>query len=276
MIGLLHLLQRNNKLFRRDRTQVFFSLLSVFIVLFLYILFLQKSQLDAIESMIPMTSGVKILVNEWMVAGILSIMGVTTTLGALGLYVRDREEGVFLDLLTTPMRALQLQLSYVINAWIIGMAFSLIGLALCEVFIVATGGDVLAFPAMLKVIGFLALGVTASSAMNCVLILFTNRQSSFSTLGTIVGTAIGFFCGVYVPIGVLPEFVQKIITAFPISHYTSLLRQEMMGDSLETVFTEAVVRSEYEKIFGVVFEWQGGILSSSMSISYLIFSIIVF
>ena len=179
MQALLHLIQRNNKLFRRDKTLMFFSLLSVFIVLILYIIFLQKMQLDSIASMIPVTNGIKTLVNEWMAAGMLSIMSVTTTLSALGLYIRDREEGGFLDLLTTPVRAMQLQLSYVANAWIIGMLFTCIGLFICELYIVFSGGEWLGASSLLQVLAIIALGVTVSSVMNCMLILFINGQSCF-------------------------------------------------------------------------------------------------
>ena len=276
MQALLHLIQRNNKLFRRDKTLMFFSLLSVFIVLILYVIFLQKMQLDSIASMISVTNGIKTLVNEWMAAGMLSIMSVTTTLSALGLYIRDREEGGFLDLLTTPVRAMQLQLSYVANAWIIGMLFTCIGLFICELYIVFSGGEWLEASSLLQVLAIIALGVTVSSVMNCMLILFINGQSAFSTLSTIVGTAIGFLCGVYVPMGVLPDFVQKIILAFPISHYTVLLRQVMMDHSLSALFTDSMTRTEYERIYGVVLVWQNDTLPSIYSMGYLVISLLVF
>ena len=270
------LINRHHKLFRRDKTLVFFSMLSVLIMLILYIAFLQKMQVDRIEQIIQGQEGIKVLVNEWMVAGILSIMGVTTTLSVLGLYIKDRESGVFQDFLSTPSKAAKLQLSYVINGFFVGMAFSLVGLLLCELFLVLIGGELLSFAKLVKVLGIITIGVLASTVINCVLILFVNSTSAFSTLGTIVGTVIGFLCGVYVPMGVLPNFVQQIILAFPISHYTVLLRQIMMEDSLATVFgQEAVAQSAYEETYGIVFEWNNQVMTATASITYLIVTTVV-
>ena len=270
------LINRHHKLFRRDKTLVFFSMLSVLIMLILYIAFLQKMQVDRIEQIIQGQEGIKVLVNEWMVAGILSIMGVTTTLSVLGLYIKDRESGVFQDFLSTPSKAAKLQLSYVINGFFVGMIFSLVGLLLCELFLVLIGGELLSFAKLVKVLGIITIGVLASTVINCVLILFVNSTSAFSTLGTIVGTVIGFLCGVYVPMGVLPNFVQQIILAFPISHYTVLLRQIMMEDSLATVFgQEEAAQSAYEETYGIVFEWNNQAMTTTASITYLIVTTVV-
>ena len=56
MKSLSSLISRNIKIYFRDRTLLLLSLLSVFIVILLYAVFLQQTQLDAIWSvrqMIP-------------------------------------------------------------------------------------------------------------------------------------------------------------------------------------------------------------------------------
>lgn len=91
MNSLFYLISRNNKIYRRDRTLLLLSLLSVFIVILLYAVFLQQTQIDAIKQIVGMTNESKVMVNEWMVAGLLSITAVTTTLGAFGIMVKDKE-----------------------------------------------------------------------------------------------------------------------------------------------------------------------------------------
>lgn len=49
------------------------------------------------------TKGMKVMVNEWMISGLLSIIAVTTTLGAFGTYVNDLEAKKNVDLLTTEL-----------------------------------------------------------------------------------------------------------------------------------------------------------------------------
>ena len=97
MEALFSLVLRNNKIFRRDKTQVFFSLLSVIIVIVLYAVFLQKMQVDAIERLTEATPELIAMVNEWLVAGLLSMIAVSTTLGAYGIAVKDQESKVQAD-----------------------------------------------------------------------------------------------------------------------------------------------------------------------------------
>ena len=272
MTSFWSLVSRNNKIFRRDKTLVFFSLLSVIIVVALYAIFLQKIQLDAIKNIIEATPAIETMVNEWLVAGLLSMLAVTTTLGAFSITIQDMESKAAADFLTSPLSRAKIQLSYVVNAFFIGVAFILVALVLCEVFIVATGGAVLSFEQMVKVLGLLLLSVLLASVFNMFLVLFVESRNAFSTLSTIVGTVLGFLCGVYVPVGLLPSFAQNIIQYFPISHTTVLLREAFMQDSIQTVFagtpTEAV--ESYKLNFGVVYENGGSILASSTSLIIII------
>lgn len=277
MEALSSLVQRNNKVFRRDKTQVFFSLLSVLIVIVLYAVFLQKMQVDAIEQMTEATPELVTMVNEWLVAGLLSMIAVSTTLAAYGIAVKDLESKAQADFLTAPISRATIQFSYVINALIIGCIFSFIALIGCEIFIVATGGELLSFRNFVNVVGILFLSVLLASVFNLFLVLFVNTQNSFSTLGTIVGTAIGFLCGVYVPVGALPTFAQNLIMYFPISHTTLLLRNPFMESSISKVFdgVPASYVEDYKINYGIVYELHGNILSTSTSVIIIFVTIIV-
>ncbi|WP_375200285.1 ABC transporter permease [Bacillus sp. RS11] len=277
MEALSSLVQRNSKVFRRDKTQVFFSLLSVLIVLVLYAVFLQKMQVDAIEQMTEATPELVTMVNEWLVAGLLSMIAVLTTLAAYGVAVKDLESKAQADFLTAPISRATIQFSYVINALIIGCIFSFIALIGCEIFIVATGGELLSFRNFVNVVGILFLSVLLASVFNLFLVIFVNTQNSFSTLSTIVGTAIGFLCGVYVPVGALPTFAQNLIMYFPISHTTLLLRNAFMESSISKVFEGAPASQidEYKKVYGIVYDLHGNILSTSTSIMIIFVSILV-
>ncbi len=264
-------------MFRRDKTLVFFSLLSIFIVIILYTVFLQKMQIDAIKQVTVATPEMIKMVNEWLVAGLLSMIAVTTTLGAFSITIQDMESKVTADFLTAPISRSIIQFSYVINAFIIGIVFSFVALIGCEIYLVATGGEWLSLEALLKVIGILLLSVSLASIFNLFLIQFVKSQNAFSTLSTIVGTVIGFLCGVYVPLGVLPVFAQNLIMYFPISHTTVLLREAIMHDSLQNVFQGIPVEQidAYKLNFGVMYELNGHIVSSSVSIAIIILTMLV-
>ncbi|MGG2107786.1 ABC transporter permease [Lysinibacillus pakistanensis] len=277
MEAFISLVQRNNKVFRRDKTQVFYSLLSVIIVIVLYAVFLQKMQVDAIEQMTEATPELITMVNEWLVAGLLSMIAVTTTLAAYGIAVQDLESKAQADFLTAPISRATIQFSYVFNAFIIGCIFSFIALIGCEIFIVSTGGELLSIGDFVHVVGLLFLSVLLASVFNLFLVLFATTQNSFSTLSTIVGTALGFLCGVYVPIGALPSFAQNLIMYFPISHTTLLLRNAFMGSSFTKVF-EGIPASnveEYKEMYGIVYNLHGNILSTSTSVIIILATILI-
>ncbi len=278
MRALFSLVHRNHKVFRRDKMQVVFSFLSVIIVIVLYAVFLQQVQVDAIAQVITPTPAIEQMVNEWLVAGLLSMVAVTSTLGALGLAVQDLESKATADFLTAPISRAKIQLSYIVNAFIVGLVFSLIALIGCELFLVATGGELLGIHELLKVLGIIVLSVLLASVFNTFLVLFVTTLNAFSTLSTIVGTVLGFLCAVYVPLGVLPNFAQYLVMYFPISHTTLLLREVFMHDSIQTVFAGAPTEEleAYKLNFGVAYDMHGQELSSSTSLIVIIVSIIVF
>lgn len=277
MESLFSLVSRNNKMFRRDKTQVFFSLLSVIIVIALYGIFLQKLQIDAIEQVTKATPETVTMVNEWLVAGLLSMIAVTTTLGAFGIAIQDLESKSVADFLTAPISRAKIQLSYVLNAFVIGFIFSFIAFIGCEIFIVATGGQLLTIRGMVEVLGLLILSVLLASTFNMFLVLFIHSLNAFSTLSTIIGTVIGFLCGVYVPFGVLPGFAQNLIMYFPISHTTVLLREAFMQNSIQTVFAYAsdAQVEDYKINFAIVYEMNGKLLASTTSLLVIVITTII-
>lgn len=277
MEAFISLVQRNNKVFRRDKTQVFYSLLSVIIVIVLYAVFLQKMQVDAIEQMTEATPELITMVNEWLVAGLLSMIAVSTTLAAYGIAVKDFESKAQADFLTAPILRATIQLSYVFNAFIIGCILSFIALIGCEIFIVSTGGELLSIRDFVQVVGLLCLSVLLASVFNLFLVLFATTQNSFSTLSTIVGTALGFLCGVYVPLGTLPSFAQNLIMYFPISHTTLLLRNAFMESSIAKVFEDVPASNvkEYKEMYGIVYNLHGNILSTSTSVIIILATILI-
>lgn len=277
MNTLWQLVSRHQKMYRRDKSLVFFSLLSVLIVVSLYAIFLQKTQVTAIEQWVPASVQLTSMVNEWMSAGLLSIIGVTSTLTAFGIYVRDMERKVLADFLTTPLSRLSIQMSYVVNAIVIGFILSIMGLISCQLFIVLMGGEWFTFIKLTKLIGIVMLSVLLCSSFNLLLTLMVSTETALSTVSTIVGAAIGFLCGVYVPLAAVPNVVQNIIMLFPISHTAVLFRQVLMEDSLNSVFIGAVeAKQNYTFDFGINYRWGDLTFSSMHSILYILLFTVIF
>ncbi|MFA5409056.1 MAG: ABC transporter permease, partial [Bacilli bacterium] len=203
MKNTLSLTKRNLLLFFRNKSEVFFSFLSVIIILGLYVLFLSDLQVLNIENEVGKIAGVKALVNSWVMAGLIAVSTVTLSLGALGRMVADRQNNSLNDFLVAPVKREQIFLSYILSALIITMILSIMLIAIAQIYISSSGGQILSLIGILEVLGITFLCTLSSSLLMLFIISFIRNEQSYSLVSTIVGTLIGFVTGAYIPIGIL-------------------------------------------------------------------------
>lgn len=258
---------RNLRLFFRDRTAVFFSLLSVFIVLGLYLLFLGDVWADGMED-IP---GVRALMNSWIVAGLLSVASVTTAMGAFGTMITDRCQGIDRDFQTTPMRRSLLTGGYILSAFLVALIMSFVTLFAGQGYLLLQGGSLFSGSQLLRTAGILFLTALSNSAMLLFFVSWFRSTQAFGTASTILGTLIGFLTGIYLPVGELPEAVQTVIKCFPPSHGAALLRQVLMEQTMADTFAGAPagVSEAFCEEMGVTYLLNGQRLSAGVSIAVL-------
>lgn len=232
---MFNLAKRNLKLFFRDKSAVFFSLLAVFIIIGLYVLFLG----DTIAGDMTEIKEARYLMDSWIMGGLLAVTSVTTTMGAFGTMVEDRANGNAKDFYASPLKRYQIAGGYVISSFMVGLIMCMVTFVLAEIYIVANGGELLPLISMLKIIVLIFLSVLASSAMVFFLVSFFSSVNAFATGSTIIGTLIGFLTGIYIPIGNLPDAVQMIVKIFPVTHAGVLFRQVFMEEPLKISFDGA-------------------------------------
>ncbi len=250
---MLNLTQRNLKMFFRQKSAVFFSLLGVVIIIALYLLFLG----DVWRTNFRDIPGAGFLMDSWIMAGTLAATAITTTLGAFGTMVSDIETGVIRDFKSAPLKRYQIAGGYLASAYIIGLIMSLAALVLAEAYILIGGGELLSFGAMIKVLGVLLVSVMASSSMTFFLVSFFTNSNAFGTACTVIGTMIGFLTGVYLPVGTLPSAMQWVIKLFPVSHSAVLFRQIFLEEPIRQSFSGAPVTvvSEFNELMGGTFSY---------------------
>lgn len=272
MIGFA---RRNLLNFFRDKTAVFFSLLAVFIIIGLYALFLGDIWVGSLPDMI----GVRYLMDSWIMAGLIAVTSITTTMGAFGIMVEDRAKKIVKDITSSPLSRAGIAGGYIISAYLIGVIMSLVTVALAEVYVIANGGRLLSAAAFGEVFALILLSCTASTALVLFIVSFFKSANAFATASTILGTMMGFLTGIYIPIGQLPEAVQWVVKIFPVSHAAVLLRQVMMQDALSATFAgapESAV-SQFKQAMGMVFTGaSGGALPGYVSMLVLAATALVF
>jgi multidrug/hemolysin transport system permease protein len=155
---------------------------------------------------------------------------------------------------------------------------SLVALIVAEIFIVIKGGSLVSLIDFVKLFGLILLATVANSAIVVFIVSFFNTLNAFGTASTLVGTLIGFFTGIYLPIGVFPPTVQWLIKLFPPSHAASLMRQVMMRSPMEKMFAGAPQKmiNEFKWQLGVEFVFGDRVITSGVSILILVGTAVIF
>jgi len=271
---MINLLRRNLLIYFRDKATVFFSMLSVIITFGLYILFLG----DLYTSNYADSEQTRFLMDSWIMAGILGVTSVTTTLGAYGTMVVDETRFITKDFYSAPLKRRTIAAGYIISSYVIGLIMTVLAFVCAEVYIVLGGGELLPVTTAIKLFGCMLLSVLSSSALILLIVSPIRTSNAFGVASTIIGTIIGFLCGIYVPAGVLPEGIQWVIKFFPPAHAVTLYRNLMMEVPMKAVFSGAP--AEYADVFrtemGLHYKIGSYTTDITFSLMVLIVSAIVF
>ncbi|PKM40979.1 MAG: ABC transporter [Firmicutes bacterium HGW-Firmicutes-9] len=271
---MINFMKRNLLVFFKDRASVFFSLLSVFIIIGMYALFLG----DVWSSSMSEIANARNIMDRWIVAGLIAVTSVTTTMGAFGTMVEDKSKKIIKDIHSSPMPRVSIAGGYILSAFVIGVIMCVVALVLCQLYLLSGGGTMFTGIQFLKIFGLILLSTFSNTALVLFFVSFFQSNNAFSIASTIIGTIIGFMTGIYIPIGQLPESVQMVIKLFPPSHSALLLRQVIMEDAITTGFAgaPAEVVDGFKQMLGVTFQVGDKMVTPMTSILVLIGAGILF
>jgi len=249
------LIKRNLLLFFRDRANVFFSMLAVIITILLYIIFLADLMMGAVGDDISATaSEIQLVISGVILSGTIAVGSVTSCLNATARMVIDRED-VAKDFFASPISRTKLMFGYVISSAIIGLTMSGLALVATVIYLLISGGALLAVADLGLLLITLILGVLSANSMTLLLSSFVKSRNAFGSLGSLVGTLIGFLAGIYIPIGQLPNSVAWLVRLFPTSHVASMFRQILAGNALDNLGAPTEIVAEINSFFGVTFNF---------------------
>ncbi|MBD8918425.1 MAG: ABC transporter permease [Lachnospiraceae bacterium] len=246
MNKFIGLTKRNLLIFFKDKQSVIFSLMTSIIVFVLYLLFLRGTFVDAIQSAMKEAPGladlvqdkdVKMYANLTLLVGILGSALITVTFNCLTVVVRDKENKVDYDILSTPIRRWQVILSYftaaVISAVVMTGIILTVGLLL-----LGTQGDLyMGAKEIAQAYGIVALGSFSATALFMIVVLFFKSSSACGAFFSMVSAAAGFVIGAYIPISQFSDGVQTVCNIFPACQVTILLRNALLSALLQHMDT---------------------------------------
>ncbi len=247
MREVFYLLKRNMLLFLRDYAAVFFSILSMLIVLALMVIFLGSMNCENVVEALKELGGMRdtaadernaeYLIQMWTLAGILVVNSVTVTLTVMGVMVEDEAGGRLASFYVTPVKRVKLALGYVFSSWIIGVGMCLVTLFVGEAYMVLKGHPLLPAASLLKLTGMIGLNAFVYASLAYLLALLVHSESAWSGLLTVTGTLVGFVGAVYLPMSMLPDGVAKVLKCLPVLHGAAMMRQVCIQDALEKTFS---------------------------------------
>lgn len=256
---MLALIKRNYLLYFRNRSGVLLSLLSAAISFILYLVFL-KQGMHRDWAQLPQANQ---LLDNWLISGTLALTGITTTLAGLNQLVWDRERQIQTDLLLTDAGPLQLQVSYLVSATIVGIVMQLLMFFGMWGYFNATNGLTISGSELLAVFGLIVVSAAFATLVNAVILKRVRAVDNLGKIATILGTAAGFLVGIYIPVGSLPSFAQTLVKLTPGSYVASLYRQALMSDTLNHVFNhQMTAQAHFERLMGVRLNWSGLLTTS--------------
>lgn len=270
---MLALINRNIKLFFRDRMTVFFSILSSLILIGLYFLFLEGTLSPEVAEYIDPD----LIMFNWLIAGILAISSISTTITVFGAKVKDDEKDISKDFHSTPISKAEIAGGYIGAAFFVSLFISLLTLTIGEIIIYFQYGSIMSFITLLKVLAIVIVTIFSNSALMYLIILFVHSSGAYSVMSSLAGSLSGFLAGVYIPVGLLPVWVTSIIKFIPASQSASLLRKALMQSEFESMQgAPAEVILEVKETLGVVFPLGDGYITTTQSLVYILLTGVVF
>lgn len=270
MYNLTSLVKRNIKVFIRDRASVFFSFLSVLIMLLLYFLFLGK-QYTSDPGLDTLTQNQKTFLSMGVImGGVLVINTISLSLGVMVSIVNDLQTRKLEGFLVTPIPRIKIILSYFISSFIVTALLTLLMWAVTILYLGISTGYWYSIETILLSTLLLIFYTLISTSFMMGLVSFLKSQNAFGVIAGILGTVIGFMSGIYMPLHILGKGMSHVASILPFTHMTILLKQVLLKQPYALLSPE--VKSAVEVFYGTQ---EIGIFGVNVSMVWLMIGIVI-
>jgi len=167
----------------------------------------------------------------WLLSGTIAVAGITTTFTGMSLFVRDLESGTIADFLVSGVSKVRIRLSYLISTYIIGVLMQLIVFIVIFGYFASVDKITLSLTQMGQTVGLIIFTSVLWVMLNALLTFPVNSSDTLGRMGSIIGTAAGFFATVYIPVGTLSRGAQNVIGLTPAPYVSTLFRQVLIPQS---------------------------------------------
>lgn len=261
MKALGAIIKRNLLVYCKDKENVFYTFMSMIIIILLMLLFLGDINMDMVKGILydvdksmqgtfipdeflipgirnPALDDVntRTLVLSLIIAGITIVNGISASMGMLSMMSWDEETGKLAGYYVAPVSRLVLVSGYMVSAICLSVIFGIITVVISEVVLVLTGGMVMSAILAMKVLGLILLNAFSTTAFLFFITSFARTRSAFNGIANFVHVLSGFVTGMYIPIGLMPDVVRKGLVFVPMTQGSAWIRKIFTEDALQTAF----------------------------------------
>lgn len=252
------------KTYIRSPGNVFFSLLTMCIVIVLMLLFLGDMNIDNAVELAEQFGGSGDGLREnaenmlffWTLGGILSVNLISVPLAVNATLVSDKESGRMKAFACSPVSRLRLGAAYIAASVLAATMISVIAVAVSEVYILMKGGSIPTAAQHFELLAAIIVNAFCYSALMMFLALMVKSSGAWGGMGTVVGTLIGFLGAIYIPVAGLSEGIANALKFTPVLHGAALFRNILTERATADFFSgmPAEVLSEYRLAMGITVE----------------------
>ncbi len=265
------MIKRNLYKYFNERMNIFYSLLSVIILLLVYVLFLSSNFSDLSEAV----SNGEEIVYKWIYSGLLCIATFTTTQAVIGYRTEDRYYKIDKDFLSSPIKRTEISLGYIISAVIVGFIMSSTLLGVIQLFLLVQGVPLFGLMEVLKIEGLIFLSVCVNASMLFLASTFFESEKTWNAFSTLTGTLIGFITGMYIPLSTLSSTISLVATTFPQTVAMTLFKKTMV-DSVVSQTMSGQNLEETRESLSLLPQFMGREVSEVNALIILVVFMVVF
>jgi multidrug/hemolysin transport system permease protein len=240
------LVSRSFRLYLRNKSVVFFSVLSTLILITLYFLFIGSSYENAINNS-PLMKAYNLtekdtyfMIYLQMMAGVMVLNSISTCTGLFGIFAGDFETRRIDVLTLTNASPTQVIGSYLFSGFAISYIMNIATWIITVILVGIYSGMFISAVIFFKV----AIALALISFVSCSFMIFvTQLVRSVAAIGTIsgiIGTFLGFLCGIYMPLSDMGKITTYVGSFLPFTHFSVWIKKMV----LKGAFTRIGINSE--------------------------------
>ncbi|MEG0994896.1 MAG: ABC transporter permease [Bacilli bacterium] len=253
MKKLCILIKRHLKLYLKKPVNIVNSMISIIVILGLYFLFVREFTITAVIDYGFNSQYNSLFVDQLMVYGLLIVISTTSILPICNIFVDDKVKGIIKDFIVAPLSKLKIVYSYIFASIIVSLVFTTLSYLIINWFFINYYHLDFNFFNLINSLLIIFLSTIIASNLIFIIAIYINSNLSFSNFGNLLGVTIGFFTGVYIPIGYYPTIIRNIFFYFPLTQTTNMLRVINTNQTLNNILINYDSATHYliKEIFGL-------------------------